>query len=761
MSRNVIHTVTAVGIPCISSDITEIKLSHVAGIFGLGEEEIRRRNGPVDLLVGIDHPKLHTGETREAANLIARQSPLGWVIFGATPGKHEQVNRVFSVKVPTPIDMTDFWTTETMGVAAKPCECEADKLSPVERRELKIIEDSCQKIGHQWLIPYPWKRDPKELPNNEVQAKKKLEATERRLSRTPEHAAAYDRQMMEMTEMQFARKLTKQELETYKGPVHYIAHHEIVRPEKTTPIRIVFNSSASFQGHRLNDYWMKGPDLLNSLFGVTLRFRDMAQIALRKTADQAKSSYPDAAQVLKNNTYMDDICDSVHSVQQAKRLTTELDEMLSKGGFQVKGWLSDQSLENEIVRQEKPEMKLLRGVIQEKILGTVWNHVKDMLLFNVNPPNDITLTKRTVLSQIARILDPIGFAAALLVRAKIGMQRLWQQGLDWDQELPSASREEWIRFFQEMGDLNHVTFERSLTPVDAIALPILCIFSDASNEAFGACAYVRWLTESNEYVTRFIAAKSRVAPLKPLTIPRLELQVAVLATRLYQSIVEESRMQFEKVVFFSDSNIVLSWIRSQAREFKPFVSARVAEIEGNSDPSQWRHVPGELNVADDVSRGIPAQRLIGRWKQGPEFLQLPEEEWPQENSTADLNEVEKGRRKTHAILLTSSPEVIDCKKFSNWRKLVRTSAYVFRFIWNLRTRCQAKKLPETPKKQMQVSHGPLAPQELEKAEKYWVKESQKTLQDRLKKGELQQLSPFTDENGIIRVGGRVDEALVS
>ena len=134
VSRNVTHTVTAVGIPCISSDITEINLSHVAGIFGLGEEEIRRRNGPVDLLVGIDHPKLHTGETREADNLIARQSLLGWVIFGTTPGKRGQVNRVFSVKVPTPIDMTDFWTTETMGVAAKPCECEVDKLSAVNEK---------------------------------------------------------------------------------------------------------------------------------------------------------------------------------------------------------------------------------------------------------------------------------------------------------------------------------------------------------------------------------------------------------------------------------------------------------------------------------------------------------------------------------------------------------------------------------------------------------------------------------------------------
>ena len=114
--------------------------------------------------------------------------------------------------------------------------------------------------------------------------------------------------------------------------------------------------------------------------------------------------------------------------------------------------------------------------------------------------------------------------------------------------------------------------------------------------------------------------KSRVAPPKPLTIPRLELQAAILATRLYQSIAEESRMQFEKVVFFSDSSIILSWILSQAREFKPFASAQVAEIQTNSHPSQWRHVPGELNVADDVSRGILAQQLIGRWKQGPEFL---------------------------------------------------------------------------------------------------------------------------------------------
>ena len=269
------YSVTAVGIPCISSNISKIKVHEVVKLLGLGEKNIKRGDGPVDMLIGIDHPRLHTGETKQAANLVARHSPLGWVVFGAKPRGHAHVLHVLNVKLSAPIDMTDFWSTESMGVAIKPCNCEADKLSSFERKEAKIIEKFSQKIGTQWLIPYPWKRDPSTLPNNRLQAEKKLEATECRLAKNPEHAKAYDEQMTELTEMNFARKLTKEQMTAYKGPIHYISHHEVVRPEKkTTPIRIVFNSSASYQGHRLNDYWIKGPDLLNSLFGVILRFRE-------------------------------------------------------------------------------------------------------------------------------------------------------------------------------------------------------------------------------------------------------------------------------------------------------------------------------------------------------------------------------------------------------------------------------------------------------------------------------------------------------
>ena len=136
-------------------------------------------------------------------------------------------------------------------------------------------------------------------------------------------------------------------------------------------------------------------------------------------------------------------------------------------------------------------------------------------MFKLNPPEEIKLTKRGILSQIARLFDPIGFT----VRAKIGIQRLWQRGLEWDQELPTTVREEWIRFFQEMKNLNkvNVTFEKPLTPMtslEVIKAATLCIFSDVSNEAFGACAYIRWQTKSNYFNIRFIAAKSRVAILE-------------------------------------------------------------------------------------------------------------------------------------------------------------------------------------------------------------------------------------------------------
>ena len=179
---------------------------------------------------------------------------------------------------------------------------------------------------------------------------------------------------------------------------------------------------------------------------------------------------------------------------------------------------------------------------EEKVLGSVWNlktdkfHLRvaaDLLkLENSLSQVPMKMTKRKILSQVARIYDPIGFAAAVIVRAKIGLQKLWQKGLDWDKEVPPAVEESWISLFQEMKELDSVSFESCLTVAYAVEPPILCVFAEASQEAFGACAYIREKKDDDTLAVKFVAAKSRVAPIKQLTIPCLELQAAVLANRL-------------------------------------------------------------------------------------------------------------------------------------------------------------------------------------------------------------------------------------
>ena len=226
-------------------------------MFVLAASEVRRKAGPIDILIGINYSRFHEDETKLKASLVARRSPLGWVIFGSNAKDvMPEIKQVSLVSLVSPVDLTDFWRTESMGVSVSPCTWEASKLSAQEREEMKIIEESAKLQGNKWIMKYPWKRDPSCLPNNYPQVRKKLETIERRLMKHPENAASYDNQIKEMEEMQFARKLTPKEIEEWKGPVHYVAHHAVLRPEKkSTPVRIVFNSSALYAGHTLNDYW--------------------------------------------------------------------------------------------------------------------------------------------------------------------------------------------------------------------------------------------------------------------------------------------------------------------------------------------------------------------------------------------------------------------------------------------------------------------------------------------------------------------------
>ena len=201
------------------------------------------------------------------------------------------------------------------------------------------------------------------------------------------------------------------------------------------------------------------------------------------------------------------------------------------------------------------------------------------------------------------------------------------------------------------------------------------------------------------------------------------------------------------------STVTLAWIQGPSRSFKPFVSPRVGEIQSNSDPNQWKHIPSEDNVADDLSRGIRVNELQGRWKNGPEFLYLPESQWPI-TTTLPAPNVDMERRQMQILTAVTTPKArngIDPRKFSSWRKLIRVTARIRRLAVKIRL----KKYDQHGKE------GPLTPEELQQAEIYWISQAQTTLYSRLNRGEFKSLSSFKDENGIIRVGGRVDEAIVS
>ena len=168
------------GIPSIADESTTVNTMDLPARFGLPlHTHFYRGEDSIDMLIGIDHAKMHTGETWQYNHLLACHFPLGWIVFGGKSERESLVATILHIKYTTPVDMTDFWAMESMGIKIKPCVCDTDKSTNIEREETKVIEGSCVKVDSLWMIPYPWRRDPSLLPNNRDVAQKHLESTEK------------------------------------------------------------------------------------------------------------------------------------------------------------------------------------------------------------------------------------------------------------------------------------------------------------------------------------------------------------------------------------------------------------------------------------------------------------------------------------------------------------------------------------------------------------------------------------------------------
>ena len=201
-----VQTIRAVGIPQISDETANPNVKYISSVPDILVNQLHRRAGPVDLLIGVNYPRFHIGETKTTEGFVAHKSPLGWVVLEYD--SHDvlpQIKQVLHVRLATPTDITEFWKTEAIGVSVPSCTCEAGKMSKEEKAELKLIEESCKLQGKGWLMKYRRKRDPACLPNNYTQVFKKLESIVRRLMKKREYAKLYGEQIKEMEEMRFSK----------------------------------------------------------------------------------------------------------------------------------------------------------------------------------------------------------------------------------------------------------------------------------------------------------------------------------------------------------------------------------------------------------------------------------------------------------------------------------------------------------------------------------------------------------------------------
>ena len=273
----------------------------------------------------------------------------------------------------------------------------------------------------------------------------------------------------------------------------------------------------------------------------------IAQVALRKSAERMSTSLPDASKTIVENSYMDDIVGGAESNNKSKELSQEIDTILTAHGFRIKEWIHSGSnscpvtLNTDVYQEEAYHEK-------ERVLGVQWNPGLDTLDFDMRLelPND-KITKRMLMSVVMKIFDPLGLLAPFTVRLKLLMRQVWslEKKLQWDDLLPDKLQSEFHRIVQELQHVDKISISRSITPLDSCGSPTLIIFSDGSNDAFGAVAYARWQLKSGGFKVAIIAAKTRMAPLKTIDIVRLELCGAVLSSRLRATVEKELNLKFE------------------------------------------------------------------------------------------------------------------------------------------------------------------------------------------------------------------------
>ncbi|XP_043604818.1 uncharacterized protein LOC122577557 [Bombus pyrosoma] len=327
------------------------------------------------------------------------------------------------------------------------------------------------------------------------------------------------------------------------------------------------------------------------------------------------------------------------------------------------------------------------------------------------------------------------------------LQRYWTLKIDWDESLPTDLHIEWNEYYTQLPFLNNVKFPRK-TIIKSAAEIELHGFCDASERAYGACIYLRTITPDGQVWTRLLTTKSKVAPLKPQTIPRLELSGALLLASLTNTVLQALPNNISRTVYWTDSSIVLLWINTSPHTLKTFVVNRVAEVQRKTHTSDWRHIPTTDNPADLISRGQSPEDFLRStiWQHGPEWLQPSEEYWPTWNPVSSPIEIPEQEKATCLSVTPADHSLLE--RFSSCPKLFTITARC------LRWRQKQDRGRSLTIHDLIGAHNKLV-QLLQLC--YFPDEIRILRADRHSavKGKLQRLNSFLDKDGMLRVGGRL------
>uniref|UniRef100_A0A8D9FAZ2 Reverse transcriptase domain-containing protein n=1 Tax=Cacopsylla melanoneura TaxID=428564 RepID=A0A8D9FAZ2_9HEMI len=331
----------------------------------------------------------------------------------------------------------------------------------------------------------------------------------------------------------------------------------------------------------------------------------LALRCVKELATTESKKYPLASERVLSDSYMDDICSSVSSESVAIELQAQLVAMFKTGGFELSKWASNSSaLLSRIPDEDKLESCLSWDDSSFKVLGLSWHPVTDTFAYEVNVKST-ECTKRNVLKLTASIFDVLGLLAPVTLYANLLIKHLWQQNIGWDEKPPEHIQNVWRVFQQELTLLSSLSFRRHID-VFSDSHVTLVGFGDASEKAYACVIYSVVKSPQGEVMTNLVCAKSKVSPLKTLSIPRLELCAARLLSKLIKQVADtySPRVKINKIVCLSDSKVVLDWVRSPYYRWNQFVSNRVAKIQENVGSDSFHHIAGKENVSDCVSRGM-------------------------------------------------------------------------------------------------------------------------------------------------------------